>query len=946
MPSSQDETLGGDPGQTSVGEVTIAGDREPSSSSPSGGERGARTVLEPGDSVGRYVVLTKLGAGGMGVVYAAYDPELDRKIALKVLRSDPRTWATNSSDGHLRLLREAQALAKFSHPNIVTVHDVGEHASGVWIAMEYVEGETLAGWAKQPRSWLEVLRVMVAAGRGVQAAHASGLVHRDLKPDNIMIGKDGRVRVMDFGLTRTLAPYDSGSGSGEPRANVANTEQTTTLDPLATPVTQFGSLLGTPAYMSPEQFAGITVSEASDQFSFCVTLWELLYGVRPFQGKTTMALGAAVLDGSITPPPARGIPAWLSKALRRGLAVDPGGRWPSMDALLTELDSGQQRRGRRLAALAGLGLVAVIAGAVAADRYQTRQFEAGCASEGAEVSAVWNDEVRARVRAGLLATEVGNAEATVERVMPWLDRYAAGWAEAKTARCLAGREPAPALADQLERADWCLEHRLTSLAALLEQLTHADKATVYAAIPAAVALPNLDACGDEQTLANQPIPAADQRGAIRAVQMDLARASVLAKTGKRDEGLALAEQALASAEAIEWIPLRAKARAQVGQLLRGGARGAEAEPMLEQAFFEALDAGSYEDAFTVAIEVSTIAGAHKGSGLRDGERWLRLADWLDHRLGDSRFRQAAVLNARGVLAMAGGDFKTGLASYASALERSEAELGAEHPLVAANLLNLANANFRTGNYAEALRHYDRAIAMYETTLGAEHPMLALAVANSVNSHKGLGDYERALAVGERALAMRIALHGRNHVEVGTVLESLANIHSELNDYAKAAETMAEVLAVTEATAGTEGAVYARNLINLGALQVKTGAYAEAKANFARSLDIHEALYGPDSMMPFYSLVNLAEVSLALDEDAEALAYAERATKLGEQMGVDPEAIGEATFFLAQALWRADPRSTRARTVAAQARDHYQAGGVPTQARLAEAEAFLARIGGG
>ena len=218
----------------------------------------------------------------MGVVYAAYDPELDRKIALKVLRS---TSASAGTAGHVRLLREAQALAKFTHPNIVTVHDVGEHEGRVWIAMEFVQGRTLGAWAASGRGWSEVLRVMLDAGAGVAAAHASGVVHRDLKPDNIMVGDDGRVRVMDFGLTRAL-------GSSLPEPVASEHAPAPTLDSLATPVTRHGSLLGTPAYMSPEQFAGLTVGAAADQFSYCVTLWELLFGARPLQGKNAIALGA------------------------------------------------------------------------------------------------------------------------------------------------------------------------------------------------------------------------------------------------------------------------------------------------------------------------------------------------------------------------------------------------------------------------------------------------------------------------------------------------------------------------------------------------------------------------------------------------------------------------------------------------------------------------------
>lgn len=253
-------------------------------------------TLSRGVTIGRYVILGELGAGGMGVVYAAYDPELDRKIAIKLVQ--PHADAAGTA--RTRLLREAQALAKLAHPNVVTVYDVGQHGDRVWIAMEFVAGSTLRAWAaERTRTWRQLLSVLIDVARGVAAAHVADLVHRDLKPDNVMISDDDRVRVMDFGLAygRAFNP--------EPQASVSLNE--TGVRPefaaFAAKLTQAGGILGTPPYMAPEQWEGKNVGGATDQFSWSVMAWEILYGERPFVGESPLGLAVEILSGRRRPPP-------------------------------------------------------------------------------------------------------------------------------------------------------------------------------------------------------------------------------------------------------------------------------------------------------------------------------------------------------------------------------------------------------------------------------------------------------------------------------------------------------------------------------------------------------------------------------------------------------------------------------------------------------------------
>ena len=303
--------------------------------------------------IGRFSIVRELGAGGMGVVYVAFDEQLDRKVAVKLLRG-----AKSSSDARRRLEREAQAMARLSHPNVVAVHDVGDFEGQLFVAMEFVEGQDLRGWLKAERRGVRaIVEVFCQAGEGLAAAHAAGIVHRDFKPDNVLVGADGRVRVADFGLAHA---FDAAASVDTSEVEASGSHRS-----LDIALTRTGAIMGTPAYMPPEQYAGQRTDARSDQFSFCVALWEGLYGKRPFSGHTVPALCRAISDGRIDPPPVDSeVPAWLSEVVRRGLSPEPDARWPSMRALLDAISRDPIARRRRLLARFGLGgaSLALIAG--------------------------------------------------------------------------------------------------------------------------------------------------------------------------------------------------------------------------------------------------------------------------------------------------------------------------------------------------------------------------------------------------------------------------------------------------------------------------------------------------------------------------------------------------------------------------------------------------------
>jgi serine/threonine protein kinase len=334
-------------------------------------DAGGEDSLSPGAAIGRYIVVGLVGRGSMGEVYAAHDPELNRKVALKLLRA--RAGQGNGDErARLLLMREAQSIARLSHPNVVVIHDVGRVDDTVFIAMEFVEGHTVRYWLlAEERPWREVVKIFLAAGAGLVAAHENELVHRDFKPDNVMIRTDGQVRVMDFGLARTItrattppahplaAPHPlpllrvhEPGGSGDLHATrVLGTTWTGRRDEADVERSAAGSqlhdsglMVGTPAYMAPEQFQGGRPDARSDQFSFCVALYEALYGDGPFSGNTLQERAASVNEGRVAEAPLHThVPSWIRKVLQRGLAVDPDARWPSMRALLSRFDENARR---------------------------------------------------------------------------------------------------------------------------------------------------------------------------------------------------------------------------------------------------------------------------------------------------------------------------------------------------------------------------------------------------------------------------------------------------------------------------------------------------------------------------------------------------------------------------------------------------------------------------
>ncbi len=442
-----------------------------------------------GSTVDRYVVLDRVGEGGMGVVYAAYDPKLDRKVALKFLnRPDPQHGEWN------RLLREAQAMARLAHPNVAVAYDVGTSQGHVFLAMELVNGVDLRSWLQaRTRTVPEILAVFSAAGQGLAAAHASGIVHRDFKPANVLVNKSGRSRVTDFGLSRSIylgdvaPPADGEDGA----AGTPDSIRT----PLNARFTFTGAVLGTPSFMSPEQHEGKEADARSDQFSFCVALYEALHGVRPFAGETLAEIRESILARRFAPTSSR-VPAWLNAAVVRGLSASPADRWPSMAALLTALagDPARARRQRWLRLAAAVIALAGVSGAFFLFRGQEDDEGVVCTGAADKVAQVWSPATRQKVRAAFLAAKDPNAADMFGRVARALDGRLATWADAHTEACRATRVRGEQSEAMLDLRMQCLERARRQMQNLV-WLWH-DKVQLNQAAQAVLGVGDVTGCAD------------------------------------------------------------------------------------------------------------------------------------------------------------------------------------------------------------------------------------------------------------------------------------------------------------------------------------------------------------------------------------------------------------------------------------------------------------------
>jgi tetratricopeptide (TPR) repeat protein/predicted Ser/Thr protein kinase len=822
---------------------------------------GRSLELRPGTQLGRYLILDQLGAGAMGVVFAAYDPQLDRKIAIKLLK-------VSDGPAQARLQREAQALAKLEHPNVIGVHDVGVHEQQLFIAMEFVEGQTLRAWmdaSPGSRPWQEVVAVLSGAGRGLAAAHRVGLIHRDFKPDNVMIGADRRVRVMDFGLAR----YETGTASQEPPEFFSTGSDRFSI---SSRLTATGAIMGTPAYMSLEQLEGLAIDHRSDQYSFCVVLYEALYGERPFFARTLAELRDKLAAGVAAPRRSGSTPAWLRKVVVRGLAPNPADRFASMDALLEALAADPAIRRRRLGVGVGLCL-ALTAGVWGAMRGNTQAPNQACTGMDEKLAGVWDDDRRAEVTAAIEATGLRYGAETTARVHALLDDYTQRWVAARVEACeatLRGEQSG----ELLDRRMACLDQRLIAVRATVDVLAQADSDVVRRSVQAIAQLPELGRCADLDALQAEVPPPDDPALAQRVASLDqqLIEAWARRQAGQFEPALERSESILQAAESVGYPPLLARTHIVIGRVYEGLGRYDEGRAALERGYSIALG----ERMLTEAAEAASalLRAESRTAHYEDARAWAVHAEALSRATGD-RVSRAEYMLVLADLDRAEGKREDAREHYKQALELLEAALGPEHPTVGTTLNNLGGLLHESGEYEEAIELFERALKLQMAALGPEHPAVALSLTNRGTLATRSGDYAKARTLHDQALTIFRAALGPDHEDVSLVLGNLGNLARAEGKRQEAAEYDKQALAVREKALGPDHPKVALALINVGTGAFEEGKLDEARGYLERALAIQESKLGKTHRDVGLSVLNLGHLATEQGDLDRAVAMFER-----------------------------------------------------------------------
>ena len=826
-------------------------------------------------TLGRFRIDGVAGNGAMGLVYVAYDPLLQRRIALKVIR--PRHRSTRSGIGaapsrSARLLQEARSLAKLTHPNVVPVYEVGELDGEVFVAMELVEGTDLRSWISDaPRSASRVLRIFDQAMAGLAAAHAAGLVHRDFKPDNVLIGTDGRVKVADFGLASELDSTDPG-----------------------TP----GAVAGTPAYMAPEIVAGAPATAASDQYSVGISLFEALHGHRPS-----------------SPPPeaARSVPRWIDQIVQRATASEPEQRYRSVEELQTALRRDPARRRRQLGAI---GLVlATVGGAYGLGH---RSTDARCTGADAQLDGLWDPARRREVEDAMQATGLPYADTTWRWVSAQLDAYAEDWVRHHTDACEATAVRREQSTEVMERRMACLRRARVTLSAVIDQLARADESTVEHADRVTGELPALDRCADVDALPPEAEPADEATRQEREfLQAELARARVSDQAGHFDEAVETLEQLEARADAQDHGAglgsglgsVLGEIQVALGLALDEVGRYEDSTAALERALRFGLERQQWAIARKAASTLVFVLCARRNRA-DEGRAYGEVAQGL---LGtnpdpdaeiDVRTNLAVGLQYQGRYAEAEAEFRAVLAlelaglgpdhpdvantrtslggllnqqgKYAeaeaelrTALEVRRAVLGPNHPHVATTHANLGNTLQHRGQYAQAEAEFRTALDLMQATMGSDHPHVAMLRINLGGLLTEQGRLDAAQDQLSTALALLIETKGLNAPEVAACRANLSNVLAARGQHEQALVEDRAVVSVVAATHGEDHAMMATARNNLGSTLHQLGRHAEAEVEYRAALALLLRNLGPHHLQVARAHTNLGNTLMALGRLAEA-----------------------------------------------------------------------------
>jgi eukaryotic-like serine/threonine-protein kinase len=910
-----------------------------------------------GTRLGRYFVLGRIAEGGYGEVLRAYDPQLDRKVALKLLRPERTPAGTRRA----ALLREAQALAKLSHPAVVAVYEVFDGPDQTVLAMELVDGVELGQWLGDARHWSEGFDVVLAAGHGLVAAHAAGVVHGDFKPANLLVGADGRARVVDFGLADTAARDQLGSAS-----DLGDDGETSDGQRAA----------GTPRYMAPELFAGASASAATDQYAFFVTLFEAIYGAPPFSGASADERLAAKRSGVLPFPPRPAVPTWLRAALARGLAVDPRQRPSALAEVIAELERCRRRRRSRGWLAIGAGLLGVALLVIPLSSSRTR----ACADAAEGFANGWDGSRRARVHAALTQVSPLLAEETLAILDPELQSYLDEWSVQYRRSC----EAAPADAAPSDPQLRCLQRQRVVVQAWIDALGRASASTVERAVPAIAALPRPADClaiasREGFAVAADPRVAREVETLRRAIDETATRADAgdasgaLAQTDaliERGEALGDAaviaealrlrgalrastgdphgartdlEAALWQAEAIAHdalvvraaidltadlgvtleLPAEARVFARHGRAMleRGPPQPAlESELLARGAEVDALDQrfDAAEHGLREALELATLA--HGPDHLALAELWIDLGNVATARgaydeaeaplqrgleirrawLPAHHPAMASALHNVAVLAQQRGRFAAARSSLLEVLALEREAYGSSHPKLAITITNLASAELALERYDDAEAHARAALDILEHSVGPEHPNLGLVRVNLGQIRFAAGDTVGALAYTQEGIAQLERVRSPTHASLVQPLHDLAMIHRERGELDQARAAIERARAIDLGGDDDDDTLWAWYAMRIAALDAYAGDATAAIAGYETALAAMTIEREPHALELLETELGLAAIWHAQGDDAAAQRWALAAAE-GQASGSAELAlvVGEAHELLAE-----------------------------------------------
>ncbi|MEZ4401428.1 MAG: tetratricopeptide repeat protein [Kofleriaceae bacterium] len=735
--------------------------------------------------LGRLRIDGSLGRGGMGAILSAFDPVLDRHVAVKTLHPA-------LADDREQLLREARMLAKLSHANVVSVYDVVEDATGLYLVMERVDGGDLRAWLAQPRTWREVVALFIQIGHGLAAAHALGIAHCDVKPDNVVVSA-GRPRLIDFGLARG-------------RAEAASTA-------------------GTPAYLAPERVAGGGGTPAADQYAFFASLVEAIEGQRPAPGVAWART-----------------PAWLERVARRGLDPDPARRFPDMPAAVAALTP------RRTATKVAIGAAAVavvgLTATVLVMRARAQAAAAACQGASAQLATVWSPARRAAIAEAFAATAAPDAAAVWAKVDARLDAHAARWVELRTASCRATRVRHEQSATLLDLSMRCFDRDLATLAGMTALFAAPDAIVVGKAAKIAGELADLDACVDPVAL-NRAVPLPTDpaaRARLAALEARYQDDQNLERRGQHQAALAASDALVDEARALAYAPLTVRVL-----VLRGALQATLGDPAAaEQTFREAASAAAQakDDPRVAEIWIRVMELVAQQGRYDDALTLEPVAATSAERVPDDLAIQGRLANALGGIYLAKARYPEAFTAYERALtiQRQIGEAG--NPALTPALANLGLARWYAGDAAGARRDLREALDRMVAELGPDHSSVAYVHQNLGDLGRQLGDGTEAIAHYREAIRIWAASLGPDHPNLAYPYEQLALLEAKRAELPAARVDAERALALREAGLGPTHPLVPQTLTVVAEVALAEGTpagLARADAALARALEILDGL---------------------------------------------------------------------------------------------------------